>query len=219
MDGVVQLPTCSKESLHELWLQGEFRGIALNQAEWLRRNVPNEYRDAEEIAQQVAYYAMEAIDIYDTKYGMKFSSFLIQHLRLRCAAYQQYLWIRSSGNKRCRMISIRTPSTRSSGHDGRGKHARGPQIYDEGKATYREVSTNSAAESLCAMNELVEALSDEARDYLHQLFDYENQDVLVAAFKSKHFRSKVSSVTGMTPNQVAILAAEVKKKLPLHLDM
>ncbi len=212
------VPGTTREELRRNHLRGDYNGLELQQVEWLRNTVPVEYRQRDDLKQQVAYYTLEAIDLYNPNHvsGMKFSTFLVQHLRLRCGNYQQYLWVRSSGNERCRMRSLSAPADVEQSFNVRMKVGARENVAEKPGSP---LTVRSDAESICHVNEMVAALSDEARDYLNLLFSYEDQDALVKAFQSQHFRSKVSLATGLSKRQVEVLANEVREKLPMYMEL
>jgi hypothetical protein len=88
-------------------------------------------------------------------------------------------------------------------------------IYDGDQQ--KSLSVRCSPEAPVCVQELIDDLSPDCRDYLRRLFDYEDQEALVAAFQSLHFRSKVSKATGMTEQQVEMLAKEIRRKLPKYL--
>lgn len=210
--------TLTKEELRTKLLEGAYRGIQLQRLEWLRLHVPSEYRDREELEQQVSYYALDAIEVFDQSRGMKFSTFLTQHLRMKCTNYQQYLWTRSSGNCRCRMYGMVTKNT----HPGISEDE---VTFTAGESDLADIqriqamSVRSEAESLCAVQEMVSALSDESRVSLETLFAFEDQALLITALKSPHYRSRVAKATGLTTDAVDGLVNEVKRKFPSYLGV
>lgn len=209
-----------REQLRDNLIRHEYRGLELQWVEWLRHRVPAEFKENDELRQQVSFFALEAIEIFDPNRNTAFSTFLMQHLRLRCGNYQQYLWVRSSGNEKCQMLRIKQPDRSA----GRGVNAEahpqdGHDVNDGGQYRYKELSVGSRAESICCVKEMVEALSDESRDYLNRLFDFEDQEALIAAFQTKHFRAKVSQATGLSKRQVQVLAEEVQLKYPDFLGV
>jgi hypothetical protein len=194
-----------------------FEGIEVLHFERLRRTVPLEYRDRDELRQQVSVFCLEAIELFDSGRNTKFSTFLCGHLRLRCGNYQQYLWTRSSGNERCRMLPL--VQRKPVGDFGElGPEGPNDIVHDDGESSEDALCTDSRVESAASVNELLAALSDEAREYLTYLLHHEDQERLVAAFRTKHFRSKVALITGLTKRQISAVATEVRKKFMRHLE-
>jgi len=200
-------------------LRGDYEGIEVKFQEWLHASAPYEFKDREELRQQVVFYCLEAVKIYDPIRGMKFSTFLFQHLRLRCMTFQKYMWLRGSGSKKwgsgkskCRMLPILQKVSRVHGDNATDHHA-----YD-GDSHVREFTIPSEAEISCVIQELLAAMSIEGRLYLLRLLEYEDQEKLIRAFGSVKFKKIVAGATGLTAEQVQLVADEVRSKLPPHLE-
>jgi hypothetical protein len=194
-----------REQLRQNMLRGDYRGLEVRELQRLRHTVPNEFRDSKDLEQQISFYVLEAIDLYDTTKNTKFSTWLVQHLRLRCGNYQQYLWIR----KTAPLASGRQSSRRFRDTEDNFSSP----SYEQ----HQLLTVTCHPSASLEIQELISALSAESRDYLRRLFDYEDQEALVAAFKSLHFRSKVSKATGMSATQVELLRDEIQQQLPKHL--
>lgn len=201
-------------ALRACLVRGDYEGLEVQYLNWLMTHVPQEHADREELRQQIRFFCLEAMKIYDPSRKLKFTTFLYQHLKIRCTAYQQYLWVRSSGNENCRLLPISLG--KKSAQDWRGG---GHFAMDNSKVHLSEFSVLNDAEAVAVVNELVAALSEESRDYLVRLLEYEDQDKLCKAFGSKKFRSRVSRATGLSTRQVDVLAREVRSRMPDYLEV
>ncbi len=216
----------TKEQLRQDLIDRKHSGMIWQFWNWLKSSVPNQYKDGEELEQQVLFYYVDAIEKFDPTKGTKFTSFLSCHLKMKCVDYQQYLWIRSVAARNRKMLPMRTAvSTRLISNSGRqwkglagGDHFCQEPISEQVHVKPFETRGDLATETI-AVDELLGALSEAARHYIQRLFEFPDQDMLVAAFASAHFRSKVSKITGLTKQQVIDLSLEISEKLPNFLEV
>jgi len=185
----------------------KYKGIEIKQLVWLLKAVPNECKDRDELASQIRADAIDAARIYDPKHGAKFSTFLTDHLRMKCQALQNYLWVRSSGNQHCRML----PFLPDTGGSRSAKYDRDPQST--------AIAVRGDAEASAQTSECIAALSDESREALAAILAAmpENESAIIAAIRGKHFRKKLLDLAGVPREHSAKLFSEVRSKLPDYL--
>ncbi|MEM3040535.1 MAG: hypothetical protein QXG97_00740 [Nitrososphaerota archaeon] len=175
---------------------GKYDGYIIQAANKLTKSLPPGNRDKKEILDEVRTYALEAASWYDSRYEVKFTTFLYKHLQIRCMQYKNYSWLRS-------------------------RYPRGKYVMNETDlgvdicnwASRRDMKTLTKLQ----IQELIEYLSDDAREVFVQLLECLDEDIE----RNLRYRrySKVSVATGVSEMRISLMCDELKVKAMVLCDV
>jgi hypothetical protein len=199
----------SKRKLHDQIAADKYEPLELNCLNWIMPRVPRGAMDREELGAQIRFYCIEAVDLFDPSRGVPFASFIKLHVRQRTQALRQKLWIRYDVCKMVRFSQTNSNTDRARSpygddEDGRNKVL---SVADPHDTINDDPAVNAR------VREFRESISCAAQAALDTLLACPNQDKLCSSFRSRQHRSRVYEMSGLTPEQVAPLVAEVRAKL------